>query len=90
MALLVQELKARLKRMEQQADPKSNNGSCSVSIAGQLNGGRDQTRGDTSSSLAQLGPSSTLYALREEYATKLEKLVESNAEERSEAKGQHL
>ena len=32
----------------------------------------------------------SLYALREEYCTKLEKLVESNAEERSEAKGRQM
>ena len=29
----------------------------------------------------------SLYALREEYCTKLEKLIEANAEERSEALG---
>ena len=47
-----------------------------------------QSDGGPAQAPGNLGQASTLYALREEYCTKLEKLVEANAEERSEAQGQ--
>ena len=76
LAMLVQELKNRLRKIEASSEGKI--------YQNQKNNRSEQAKDSQALGTGQ----ASLYALREEYCTKIEKLIEQNAVERTEAQGQ--